>query len=180
VAGFSAFAEAGHLRLDATGATSALFHLRATRGRSLTQVSVIEVELSLDNVTSDSNQLPFAWIGVTLDANLSAGWYVECWIGANAGINQGRQTCQVWDAGSLVYSTPDAPVRFGSLQVIRIESQPTTAAFRFFLNGAEIGAYLPSRAPILVHSDFYPSIGLFAQRQAKVSAVVNVIRISDW
>jgi Tol biopolymer transport system component len=144
-------------------------------------------EISLDRPTFFEARLmlsPDANAGnVNLDLRTELSpdetWYAECpidsWEGKgsvgcfNEAIRQGQ--------GEVTYGPESIPVPFGSWHTVRMEVDPATMTFKYFVDGQLFGSHTPLDADRLKKARFTLSIGIYQHSTGALTGCVDDVRV---
>lgn len=152
--------------------------------RSLKELAVLQAKFRQDS-SCTANQHALA--SIRYAAKDVAGWdawVVECSVCNACFTGPSGVFCAVtvWkDRGSKrEYNTGAIlPVDLTAWQTLRIESDPNTAALKFYLNGTVIGSYNPPQAQaILTVKTFQPYINIWNTDGARCTHYVDDVRIT--
>jgi PKD repeat protein len=153
--GSSARQQAGALVITNTTLSSAgggCLRLISPATRTLAQVQVFEAKLRLSSDRTGGR----ANVQTRVRSNAPGhGWYAECHLIGGAADAQAGFDCFIrYETGGGVYATEygtqSFPVPFDAWVTARIEADPATANFRFYMNGSLIGSRTPSDAAALI------------------------------
>jgi hypothetical protein len=134
------------LTLNSENTDSPVLAARSYNNTKLTEAIFFEANLLLKEA-----ELPLAdnsrgAVAITLD---SQQWYTECGIVAVPDLSQPLVGCFL---GSFVTEYPS--INFDTWHTLRIEVNPTTMTFTYFLDGNKIGSYMPPEADNLKNANF--------------------------
>jgi len=106
-------------------------------------------------------------------------WYAQCVIGQREGkgsagcfneaIHQGQ--------GEVTYGSESIPVPFGSWHTVRMEVDPATMTFGYFVDGQFVGSHTPLEADRLKEAKFTLSIGIYAPTAEALTGYVDDVRV---
>jgi Tol biopolymer transport system component len=107
------------------------------------------------------------------------GWYAQClidnpegeaWAGCfNEAVRHGQ--------GDVTYSSESIAVPFGSWHTVRMEVDPATMTFSYFVDGQFIGSHIPPDAERLKKARFTLSIGIYQHLAGALTGYVDDVRV---
>jgi ABC-type branched-subunit amino acid transport system substrate-binding protein/Tol biopolymer transport system component len=106
-------------------------------------------------------------------------WYAQClidnpegeaWAGCfNEAIRHGQ--------GDVTYSSESIPVPFGSWHTLRMEVDPATMTFNYFVDGQFVGSHIPLDAERLRKARFTLSIGIYQHSAGALTSYMDDVRV---
>lgn len=144
-------------------AGSANLRLRLPTFRTWRQLQVFQARLK---VSSDRSG---GWSAVQLYISsgdvAGRGWFTQCYVGGRGGDVQATFGCEVALQDGASYPREFVkllPLEYDRWYTVRIETEPTTALMRFYLDGVLVGSVTPSNAgDLLTASNFRANITVF-------------------
>jgi hypothetical protein len=86
-------------------------------------------------------------------------------------------TCTLNDHNGVIYSAEQKPVDYGMCHTFRIEIDPDTMTFTYYLDGQVIGSHVPDDAEKLKKAKFVPHMGIWNDSQEAVIGYVDDVRV---
>jgi hypothetical protein len=123
--------------------------------RTLQQLQMYEARLKI----SSDRVGGLSQVGLfikTFDEINGRYWFTQCVLQASGDAQQATYACHVMtqDPGTgdstLEHGTPAVTVPYDTWHTARIEVNPATAEFRYYLDGTPIDTYVPNDAPALI------------------------------
>lgn len=144
-------------------AGSANLRLRLPSFRTWRQLQVFQARLK---VSSDRSG---GWSAVQLYISsgdvAGRGWFTQCYVGGRGSDAQATFGCEVALQDGASYPREFVkllPVEYDRWYTARIETEPTSALMRFYLDDALVGSVMPSNAgDLLAASNFRAYISVF-------------------
>jgi Tol biopolymer transport system component len=145
------------------------------------------LEFSLDRPTFFEARLmlsPDANAGnvqLHLHTELAPGeiWYAECDIDHWEGKVQAGCFDEAIHHGQVdsTHGSESVPVQLGSWHTLRMEVDPATMTFNYFVDGQFVGSHIPSEADRLKKAKFTLSIGIYTPSADALTGYVDDVRI---
>ena len=104
-------------------------------------------------------------------------WETECNISALSIDQKGLAYCSVGTENGTEYDLPGKSVEFDNWYTFRIEVDPTTMNFSYFIDGQNIGSHIPKDSATLRNSKFSITIGAHSVAKKLLGYVDDVMII---
>jgi hypothetical protein len=154
----------------------------APAGWTLEQARILEARFKLDGNRRGS----FLNTALVVSPFGDSVWWAECQLGA-AGDTETRYFCNI-ESGEFEengtpifeYTTDAVMGAYDTWYVTRMEADPATGKFKFYLDGQLIGQYLPEDAETIKTATFYPQVGSWVDASEQYVGYVDYVHIGVY
>ena len=118
---------------------------------------------------------------LTTSADLDSEDYTDCLLGY--GDKQASISCSytriVAKEEKAAYTTKSMAVDFGSWHIVRIDIEPSTMTFTYYVDSKKFGSYVPKNAKKLKKAKFSIDIGIWGESSNPLTAYVDYVCIGE-
>ena len=116
------------------------------------------------------------------DLPVGEGWFSQCIIGDHSDEQAGANcwdTVWPWKEGRD-YSSEWKQVNYGTWHTFRIEVEPSTMTFTYYMDGQMIGSHVPVDAEELKKAKFTLTIGVWGPSSEALTGYIDDVRVGQF
>lgn len=148
--------------------------LATLKSISLDRPTFFEARLMLSSEVNAGN----VGLQIRVDFSPNESWYAECRVYQEDGKAWAVCSEKFWSQQEeWYYDSEPILVQLGSWHIVRIEVDPATMTFNYFINGQLVGSHIPRVADRLKKARFRLNMGIWGPSADAVTGYVDDVRI---